>query len=127
MHLEKKLTPRFRSPHSVSCQRWQGLPWRWACCQTLESSDKQSELRTLTYTCMRLCDFFFFVRDCTGNLARFLFANLFSSIKIISIISFLGSSGKLGIAYTWFLDWRFWIICIYQNHWTIIFVYSVLL
>lgn len=74
---------------------------------------------------VRLCRFFlYFARECTGNLARLLFVKLFSIIAVISMTSSPGSSRKLGIACTWFLHWRFWIICIYQNHWTIIFAYS---
>lgn len=125
---ERKRTPRFRSLHSVPCQGWQGMPWRWAYCQRLESSDKQSELPMLTYTVDEALQILFFCeRDCTENLARLLFGKLYSSITIISMTSSPGSSGKLGIAYTWFLNWRFWVICIHQNHWTIIFAYSFLL
>lgn len=130
MHLaKKKKTPRFRSPHSASCQKWQGPPSRWAHSQRPESADKQPALQMLTYTMGGAPHVLFvFAKECTGNLARLWFVMLLSiTVTSIPMTSYAGSSGKLGIAFHWFLDWRFWIICIYQNHWAIIFVYSFVL
>jgi hypothetical protein len=62
-----------------------------------ESSDKQSKLPTLAYTmCEALQILFLIAGACSGDLATLLFAKLFSSIIIISMISSPGSSRETG-------------------------------
>lgn len=71
--------------------------------------------------CGRLCELPSLAGDPVGPLSRLICCAF--QHHLFSTASRAGSSGELGIACSRLLDGRFWVICIYQNHWTIIFVY----